>query len=189
MALVTLYHAGFQEIRQPDIRAGRTNADFGQGFYLSPDEGFSRRWARSARGMDARLNVYSFDADGLAVKTLKRDAAWFDYLFRNRSGDRDSLASYDVIVGPIANDTIYDTMGIITSGLLKPEDALQLLLLGPEYTQVVLKTEKAAARLRFVSAQILPEHEISLCQESVRQEEAAYQKKLSEYLQEITEER
>jgi len=41
----------------------------------------------------------------------------------------------------------------------------------------------------FVSAQILPEHEISLCQESVRQEEAAYQKKLSEYLQEITEER
>lgn len=62
MALMTLYHTGFQEIRQPDIHIGRANADFGQGFYLSPDEAFSRRWARSRRDRDTWLNeVYPGD--------------------------------------------------------------------------------------------------------------------------------
>lgn len=187
MAIITLYHIGFQEIRQPDIHMGRSNADFGQGFYLSPDEAFSRRWARSRRGQDTWLNKYSLETDGLAVKTLKRDEAWFDYIFHNRSGYKDSLTSCDVIIGPIANDTIYDTWGITTSGFLKPADALHILSMGPEYTQAVLKTEKAADRLRFVSASILPESEINSCRQTVRQEEEAYQKAVAEYIQGITE--
>ena len=42
--VITLYHTGYQEIREPDIRHGRKNADFGQGFYLTPDRDFSVRW-------------------------------------------------------------------------------------------------------------------------------------------------
>ena len=38
-----LYHTGYQEIRDPDIRFGRKNADFGQGFYLTRDGEFARR--------------------------------------------------------------------------------------------------------------------------------------------------
>ena len=40
-----LYHTDRGEIRIPDIHHGRANADFGQGFYLSPDKDFSYRWA------------------------------------------------------------------------------------------------------------------------------------------------
>ena len=40
-----LYHAGRDEIREPDIYRGRKNADFGQGFYLTPDREFAYRWA------------------------------------------------------------------------------------------------------------------------------------------------
>lgn len=174
MALMTLYHTGFQEIRQPDIHIGRANADFGQGFYLSPNEAFSRRWARSRKGQNTWL-MYFLETNGLAVKTLKRDEAWFDYILHNRSGYKDSLAAYDVIIGPIANDMIYDTWGIVTSGLLKPAEALQMLSAGPEYTQTVLKTEKAAAQLRFIAAHIISEAEIIGYRETVRQEEAAYQ--------------
>ena len=32
-----LYHTGFDEIKHPDIHIGRKNADFVQGFYLSPE--------------------------------------------------------------------------------------------------------------------------------------------------------
>ncbi len=187
MSLMTLYHTGFQEIRQPDIRAGRANADFGQGFYLSPDEAFSRRWARFRKGRETWLNVYCLQTDGLAVKTLNRDEAWFDYIFHNRSGHKDSLAAYDAIIGPIANDTIYDTWGITTSGLLRTAEALQILSVGPAYTQTVLKTEKAAARLRFVSAQIILENEIIGYRETVRQEEEAYQNSISEYIKAVME--
>lgn len=45
-----LYHAGFEIIRQPDVHFGRRNADFGQGFYLTADADFARRWARARRG-------------------------------------------------------------------------------------------------------------------------------------------
>lgn len=46
-------------------------------------------------------------------------------------------------MGPIANDTIFDTLGIISSGYLKPDEALSILKIGPEYRQVAIKTEKA----------------------------------------------
>ena len=59
----------------------------------------------------------------------------------------------DVVIGPIANDTIFDTLGIMSSGYLKPEDVLKLLMIGPEYTQVAIKTEKAANQLRFIGSE------------------------------------
>lgn len=57
--VIRLYHVGFDEIRQPDLRRGRKNADFGQGFYLSDNEDFSRRWARERKGLAARLRFVS----------------------------------------------------------------------------------------------------------------------------------
>ena len=42
---IKLYHTGLTEIREPDIRHGRKNADFGQGFYLTPEVDFTYRRA------------------------------------------------------------------------------------------------------------------------------------------------
>ena len=42
-----LYHTGPVEIRQPDIRYGRKNADFGQGFYLTPNIEFAEKWVKT----------------------------------------------------------------------------------------------------------------------------------------------
>ena len=35
---------------------------------------------------------------------------------------------------------------------MKPADALKLLMVGPEYTQVALKTEKAASQLQWIQS-------------------------------------
>ncbi len=47
--MMRLYHTSTVEIRQPDIRRGRKNADFGQGFYLTPDRAFAVRSWRPIR--------------------------------------------------------------------------------------------------------------------------------------------
>ncbi|MBR6705142.1 MAG: DUF3990 domain-containing protein [Clostridia bacterium] len=138
-----LYHTGNTEIRDPNIRRGRKNADFGQGFYLSPDMEFAYRWA----GKDAIVNEYDLVESGLYIHRFRRDEEWFEYIFNNRRAN-DSLSA-DVVIGPIANDTIFETFGIISSGFLKTEDAMKLLLVGPVYTQVAIKTEKAAKQLRW----------------------------------------
>ena len=62
---------------------------------------------------------YELEVENLKVRHLQRDEEWFEYIFSNRRGKLDSLMDYDVIIGPIANDTIFNTFGIITSGFLE----------------------------------------------------------------------
>jgi len=151
-----LYHTGYEIIQQPDIHYGRKNADFAQGFYLTPDREFSVRWAKEKEGRLPIVNTYELDLSDLKVHRFERNEEWFSYIFQNRRGKTDTLEA-DVIIGPIANDTIYDTLGIMTSGILSDEEALSLLQLGPEYTQVALKTKKAALHLSWIEAKELTE--------------------------------
>ncbi len=172
-----LYHTSDREIVYPDIHHGRKNADFGWGFYLTPDREFTYRWARD----NAVVNEYELDEHGLDMHVFLRDQEWFEYIFNNRRL-KDGLES-DVIIGPIANDTIFDTLGIITSGYLKPEEAMKLLLIGPEYRQVAIKTEKGAKKLRFIRSVKIERMD----EKDIKAEQDAYQKAFAEELQRITE--
>ena len=123
-----LYHTGYLEIREPDIRHGRKSADFGQGFYTTANEEFAVRWARE-----------------------RKDA-----------------------------DTIFDTFGIITSGVLAPKESMQLLMIGPKYEQIALKSEKAASQLKWLGGRVLSKDEVARYRAVVEAEQAEYQKLFAE---------
>lgn len=175
--VLTLYHTGEVEIPTPDIRRGRVNADFGQGFYMTPDRDFTYRWAIK----DAVVNTYALDLGGLIVHRFTRSVEWFDYIYNNRRA-RDGLDA-DVVVGPIANDTIYDSFGLISSGFLKPDDALALLMIGPEYTQVAVKTDRAAGQLRWLGATVV--HDVDAQRAALRDEKAEYDRLIAGQLERI----
>lgn len=185
--VMRLYHTGFAVIPSPNLLRGRKNADFGQGFYLTDDVAFSRRWARQRSCEATYLNSYELDCAGLKIKAFDRDGAWFDYIFHNRRGEKDTLAAYDVIMGPIANDTIYDTWGIVTSGFLPREQALRLLSIGPEYRQIVIKSPAGAAKLRFLGAEALTAEAIARYRETVAREERQFQAAFAALLEEMNE--
>lgn len=166
-----LYHTSQEEIPVPDIHHGRVNADFGQGFYLTPDDDFAYRWA----WQDAVVNRYELDLTGLRVHTFTRTTEWFEYIFQNRRA-KDTLDA-DVIIGPIANDTIFDTLGIISSGYLKPEEALKLLLIGPEYTQIAVKTQKAADQLKWLGSEKITG--VKAYKEALKKDQDAYQEQFT----------
>ena len=178
MSILRLFHTGFQVIQKPDINMGRANADFGQGFYLSNDEEFSRRWARNLKGETTYINVYDLDIGDLQLKHFSRGEEWFEYIFNNRRNAADVLADFDVIIGPIANDTIYDVLGITTSGILTKDKSLAVLKAGPAYEQVVIKTEKALSRLSFVKAEVITPEEIGRYREALKAEEEQFQEEL-----------
>ncbi len=169
-----LYHTSDRAIREPDVHYGRKNADFGQGFYLTPDREFTYRWAVA----DAVVNIYDLDETGLVVKRFERSREWFDYIFHNRRA-QDTIEA-DVIIGPIANDTIFDTMGIISSGFLDPEEALDLLKIGPEYVQVAVKTKKAAGQLKWLSAERIESMDPSLKEKEQNEYLEAFAKAMEE---------
>ena len=172
--MIKVFHAGYDRIPDPDIHRGRKNADFGQGFYLSDNYEFASRWVREKAGADIIVNSYELDETGLNIKEFDRDPEWFRYVFSNRRSFPDTFPEADIIIGPISNDTIYNTLGIVTSGFLSDEDAMKLLSVGPLYRQIVLKSRKAADHLTFISSEILPNDLIAANKSIVAKEEENY---------------
>ena len=171
-----LYHVGFYEIKDIDLKHGRKNADFGQGFYLSNNLEFSKNWASMRTDLDTILNCYELNMTDLNVLEFTYNSEyWFDYIFKNRNGYDDIYKEYDVIIGPIANDTIFDLYGVITSGLIDNKMALKILKEGPKYYQIVIKTEKAKANLKFINSIILDKNEIINNRNIKLEEERKYQ--------------
>lgn len=180
-----LYHTGFSEINNPNIHIGRKNADFGQGFYLSPDLDFTRRWSRIRNDRSTYINNYELDTKDLKVLKLDRDSKWYEYINANRNHKADIYSDYDVIEGPIAIDTIYDMFGITTSGFVDPDAALKLLSIGPIYTQVTIKSEKGASALKFLSSEIIDAALVESYRDVVKKEEADFQAEFARIMNEI----
>ncbi len=171
-----LYHVGFNIIKEIDIKHGRINADFGQGFYLSSDLDFSKKWARLREKQDTIINYYSLDINDLKILNFKeRNNDWLNYIFKNRNGYGDIYKDYDVIIGPIANDTIFDLYGILTSGFINNETALKILNNDPLYYQIVIKSEKAKSQLKFLKYEIIDKEIIKNSIEEVKKMEEDYQ--------------
>lgn len=55
--MMTLFHAGYSEIKKPDVFYGRKNADLGQGFYTTDDRDFACSWAREKTGYEIVVNM------------------------------------------------------------------------------------------------------------------------------------
>ena len=85
------------------------------------------------------------------------------------------------MVGPIANDTIFETFGVISSGFLKPEDAMKLLMIGPEFTQIAIKTEKAVRQLHWIRSEKITR----IGAEQRKAEQDAYDAAFAEVLKQI----
>ena len=158
-----LYHAGYVSIPRPDVRYGRANADLGQGFYLTDTEAFARAWPLPRPGSPVVLNRYELDTRGLRVLRMDFGPDWLDYLLRCRAGLPDRHADADLIVAPVSNDTLFNSLGAIVSGAFSRAQMLRLLSVGPRSLQYALKSERAAAQLRWLGDETLtPEEERQL---------------------------
>ena len=66
-------------------------------------------------------------------------------------------------------------MQILASGFIKNDKALKVLQIGNEYTQLVIKSEKAADSLKFIKAEVLLSDEIEKYQYIKKEEERLFQ--------------
>ena len=116
---------------QPDCKKGRSDLDFGQGFYVTllqdQAEGFARRKARDRRSKPV-ISVYEFDYEA-AIKDCVYlnfefyDEAWLDFVVASRNKMK-PWANYDIVEGGVANDRVIDTVELYTIGILDKASAL-----------------------------------------------------------------
>lgn len=118
----------------PNCKRGRSNLDFGQGFYVTDIFNLAINFARS-RSIDRKrppiVNVYFLDQEQLLreAKYLffnKYDAGWLDFVVACRSG-RNVWAGYDYVEGGVADDRVINTISLYMRGIYSKEEALHRL--------------------------------------------------------------
>lgn len=152
-----LYHGtniNFSEIR---LNASRVGKDFGYGFYLTPDEKVAKRQAeRKFRQYGVGEEIvqhYLLDEAKLAgLNILHFDTyseEWADFILLNRQNKLPhSLHNYDIVVGPIANDTVGFQIRRYTEGIITKEQFLEEIKYHQVTIQYFFGTDKALTILK-----------------------------------------
>ena len=132
-----LYHGTNADIEKIDLEKGLRHKDFGKGFYLTPDKKTAIRMAqKKARlfGGTPTLITYELTEDALSsdlsVKVFPEQASveWFLFVDANRDKSKENpIHSYDIVVGPIADDGVVLQLTNYREGIYSPEQAAKLL--------------------------------------------------------------
>ena len=92
-------------------------------------------------------------ASSVKVKKFNgADAEWLKFVADNRNGVY-SGKSYDLIIGAVANDDVYQTLQLYLSGLYSEEQALSALKIKKLYDQYVFASELSLKALKFISCE------------------------------------
>lgn len=148
-----LYHGSYLEIAEPDLTHSRSNVDFGCGFYVTPLYAQAVKWCGKfkRREKDAVVSRYAFDESRESeLKTLKFDSYsenWLDFILKCRSGK--DTTDYDLVVGGVANDKVFNTVELFFDGLIDKTEAINRLRYEKPNLQICFRTEKALEFLSF----------------------------------------
>lgn len=115
--MITLYHGSNVHIGQIDLSLSRKGKDFGCGFYLNANRqqamDMAIRTTQRMRSGTPSVTAYMFDEaileqTELSVKVFDDySIEWAEFVLANRKNTSDTpIHSYDIVVGPIANDTV-----------------------------------------------------------------------------------
>ncbi len=148
-----LYHGSYSEIAKPDLARSRENTDFGRGFYVTPLYAQAKKWCEKfkRRGKDGVISCYAYEESREAeLKTLKFDSyseEWLDFILNCRNGNDSS--DYDLVVGGVADDKVFNTVELFFDGLIDKAEAIRRLRYEKPNLQICFRTEKALALLHF----------------------------------------
>lgn len=148
-----LYHGSYLEIKEPDLLHSRMDVDFGHGFYLTPLYEQAEKWCGrfKRRGKNAIISKYLYDESMESkLKVLKFDSyseEWLDFVLNCRRGK--DTTDYDVVIGGVANDKVFNTIELFLDGLIDKGEAIKRLRYEKLNLQICFRTENALKLLQF----------------------------------------
>ena len=148
-----LYHGSFVEVARPDLAHSRPNVDFGKGFYVTPIYEQAKKWCSRfiRRGKNGIVSRYVFGEDAYKdLKVLTFDAYsadWLDFIMNCRRGQDGT--DYDLVIGGVANDKVFNTVELFFDGLIDEGEAIHRLQYEKPNLQMAFRTAKALSYLKF----------------------------------------
>jgi hypothetical protein len=157
-----LYHGSFVEIEKPDYWRGRVKVDFGRGFYTTPYREQALKWSeRFLRRYGSRvISRYEFDEEK-ARKDLrilefpKYSEDWLDFITLCRLGIGKN-ENYDLIIGSVANDKVFDALEAYFNGYSDKVTAIQKLRYeGPNLQYCFANQKTMDGYLKFIDSEVI----------------------------------
>lgn len=161
-----LYHGSNVIVSEPRLIEQNRFLDFGFGFYTTTNKlqaiGFADKVAKRRKDCSKAVSIYELDEKKAFIECSvlrfeSANEAWLDFVSQNRSGNYEGKM-YDFIFGPVANDDVYTTFTLYTSGLLTKEQTLEALKIKKLYNQLVLTSERSLSYLKFAGT--VPQEEL-----------------------------
>lgn len=149
---LVLYHGSNVAFDEIDLGKSRNRRDFGKGFYCTVLENQAEEWARRLylRSHKGGQYVYRYlfrQTDDLKIKHFSAlNQEWLEFIKENRTKGG-IQHSYDVVVGPVADDNTMETVQLYLSGILKAEEAVERLRYSKVNNQVSFHTPLALKHL------------------------------------------
>lgn len=179
-----LFHGTNVIIKEPDLKHSDEDIDFGIGFYLTQDERMAKKWA--SRKQNSIVNSYHIDSSNLKAYHFNLDKEWLEYVRANRVVSSDSqkikqkYEEYDILIGPTADDSLYDTIQEYLDEEISAETAIKYLNVAGYSEQIVIKSEKAIQNLQFYQYKEIRGFDKKQARESIQEERIFVRNKLKE---------
>ncbi len=142
-----LFHGSNVVVDQPKIITDGYYKDFGYGFYCTNLEKQAKRWALVKQHGHV-VNVYDY-LENKSLNILVFDEMtdeWLDFVVACRQGIKHD---YDMVEGPMADDTIWNYVDDFTRGEISRTAFWELVKFKYPTHQIVFCNEKALKQLHF----------------------------------------
>ena len=149
-------------VERPRIMNRFATLDFGTGFYTTTNEEQAREFAvktyfRRKRAGTPTVNVYEIDADEARKKLeilefCAPDEGWLRFVVHNRREGRSPSCTADMIIGPVVNDDVFETVALFEAGFIDERAAIERFKVKELFNQVLFCNERALSLLFFVNS-------------------------------------
>lgn len=146
-----IYHGSNMIVREPRILERGFYKDFGFGFYCTSLKKQAIKWAKS-RGPKHIVNVYEYQENpALRIRRFhEMSDEWLDFIGACRNGEKHN---FDIVEGPMADDTIWDYVEDYMEGKISREAFWVLAKFKYPTHQILFCTKEALETIQFVRSE------------------------------------
>ena len=142
-----LYQGDNKVLSEPKIITDGFYKDFGYGFYCSFEEKQAKRWALTKKNKHVvNVNSYTENKNLNCLIFKEMSDEWLDFVVSSRQGERHD---YDIVEGPMADDTIWNYVDDFVRGMICRTAFWELVKFKYPTHQIVFCTEAALKCLEY----------------------------------------
>lgn len=170
MGTIKVFHGSDHVIKKPLYHGGRSDNDYGNGFYTTEYEDRARSWAALNGSQEQSIvNAYTLDLTGLTILDLNDFGilSWIAEVVANRGTYQETTQpiadpivehyqidskSFDIIKGYRADDSYTQVIEAFLMNQINTHEVQKLFYKGKLRNQIFLKSEKAFSQIYWIGA-------------------------------------